>query len=234
VTAGGLLLLPAGDPMAIAALDAKTGRRCGKFQTCFAPMRQQCLMKSTATIQLHCPPAVTRSRQRFYVTAVWACSLKGQLGPLWPPTSAANHQCRARAERLPRASTKVKIADNNVEYSLLAVAMRSSGDDRDFLSRCRRFRTQANAFDKGKVMYWDTGRSGQRREKAITFSEPASLAIIAQPRTLGCTVSHTITQPRPRSPPLRTMCADRLGDAAVPYPQSAATPTRRLGHHKTP
>src|SRR5437868_343753 len=84
VTAGGLLLR--GEPDGnFVALDAKTGETLWKFQTGFGADAPAMVYEIDGDQYVAIVTGGNSIQGSAYGDAVWAFSLKGQLGPLWPP-----------------------------------------------------------------------------------------------------------------------------------------------------
>jgi quinohemoprotein ethanol dehydrogenase len=84
VTAGGLLLR--GEPDGnFVALDAKTGEVLWKFQTGFGADDPAMVYEVDGDQYIAIVTGGNSIQGSAYGDAVWACSVKGQLGPLWPP-----------------------------------------------------------------------------------------------------------------------------------------------------
>jgi len=174
-TAGGLVFR--GDPDGnLLAIDAKTGQELWRFQTGFGA---------------DAPPAVFEVNGEEYVAiatggnqgalsangdAVWAFSLKGQLGPLWPPP--APQSLAGPAGPVADGVDTIKIGDNNVEYSYGPARTRVKAGTAVTFTNVGDVPHTATAFEKGK---WDTGVLEKGQSKTVTFSEPGSYYYICAP-----------------------------------------------------
>jgi alcohol dehydrogenase (cytochrome c) len=174
-TAGGLVFR--GDPDGnFLAIDAKTGQELWRFQTGFGA---------------DAPPAVYEVNGEEYVAiatggnqgalsangdAVWAFSLKGQVGPLWPPP--APQALAGPAGPITEGVDTVNIGANNVEYSYGPARIRVKAGTAVTFANVGDVQHTATAFQKGN---WDTGVLEKGQSKTITFSEPGSYYYICAP-----------------------------------------------------
>jgi alcohol dehydrogenase (cytochrome c) len=114
VTAGGLLLR--GEPDGnFVAVDSKTGEVLSKFQTGFGADAPPMVYEVDGDQYIAIVTGGNSIQGSAYGDAVWAFSLKGQLGPLWPPPLPAHVAGPGGA--VADGVDKVKIGDNNVEYA---------------------------------------------------------------------------------------------------------------------
>jgi len=174
-TAGGVVFR--GDPDGnFLAIDAKTGQELWRFQTGFGA---------------DAPPAVYEVNGEEYVAiatggnqgalsangdAVWAFSLKGQVGPLWPPP--VPQALAGPAGPVAEGVDTVKIGDNNVEYAFWPGRMRVKAGTSVTFTNVGDTPHTATAFQNGN---WDTGVLEKGQSKTITFSEPGSYYYICAP-----------------------------------------------------
>jgi alcohol dehydrogenase (cytochrome c) len=178
VTAGGLLLR--GEPDGnFVALDAKTGETLWKFQTGFGADAPAMVYEVDGDQYIAIVTGGNSIQGSAYGDAVWTFSLKGQLGPLWPPPPPITIAGPGGA--VAEGVDKVKIADNNVEYSYWPARMRVKVGTTVTFTNVGDIPHTATAFDKGKVGNWDTGALAKGEEKAITFSEPGIHYYICTP-----------------------------------------------------
>ena len=110
--------------------------------------------------------------------AVWAFSLKGQLGPLWPPPPPLS--VAGPAGPVATADT-VNIGANNIEYSYFPSRTRVKAGTAVTFTNVGDTPHTATSFDKGKVGAWDTGVLEKGQSKTLTFSEPVSYYYICAP-----------------------------------------------------
>jgi quinohemoprotein ethanol dehydrogenase len=176
-TAGGLVFR--GDPDgSVLAIDAKTGQELWRFQTGFGA---------------DAPPAVYEVNGEEYVAiaaggnqgmlsangdAVWAFSLKGQVGPLWPPPPPLSIAGPAGPVATADA---INIGANNIEYSYFPARTRVKAGTAVTFTNVGDTPHTATSFDKGKVGVWDTGVLEKGQSKTLTFSEPGNYYYICTP-----------------------------------------------------
>src|SRR5271168_5380932 len=111
--------------------------------------------------------------------ALWAFSLKGQLGPLWPPPPPGTVAGPGGA--VADGVNKVKIGDSNVEYAYWPARTRVKAGTTLTFTNVGDIPHTATAFDKGKVGDWDTGALSKGESKQITFKEPGIYFYICAP-----------------------------------------------------
>jgi quinohemoprotein ethanol dehydrogenase len=178
VTAGGLLLR--GEPDGnFVAVDAKTGELLWKFQTGFGADAPAVVYEVDGDQYIAITAGGNSVQGSAYGDAVWAFSLKGQLGPLWPPPPPMTVAGPGGA--VAEGVDKVKIADNNVEYSYWPARARIKAGTTVTFTNVGDVPHTATAFDKGKIGNWDTGALAKGESKAITFSEPGIFYYICTP-----------------------------------------------------
>jgi alcohol dehydrogenase (cytochrome c) len=178
VTAGGLLLR--GEPDGnFVALDAKTGEVLWKFQTGFGADAPAMVYEADGDQYIAIVTGGNSIQGSAYGDAVWAFSLKGQLGPLWPPPPPQTVAGPGGA--LADGVDKVKIGDNNVEYAYWPARTRVKAGTTVTFSNVGDIPHTATAFDKGKVGNWDTGALNKGESKEIAFKEPGTYFYICTP-----------------------------------------------------
>jgi len=178
VTAGGLLLR--GEPDGnFVAVDAKSGDILWKFQTGFGADAPATVYEVDGDEYIAINTGGNSIQGSAYGDAAWAFSLKGQLGPLWPPPAPATIAGPTGA--IAEGIDKVKIADNNVEYSYWPARARIKAGTTVTFTNVGDVPHTATAFDKGKIGNWDTGALAKGESKAITFSEPGTFYYICTP-----------------------------------------------------
>jgi quinohemoprotein ethanol dehydrogenase len=178
VTAGGLLLR--GEPDGnFVAVDAKTGGVLWKFQTGFGADAPATVYEVDGDEYIAINTGGNSVQGSANGDAVWAFSLKGQLGPLWPPPPPVTVAGPGGA--VAEGVDKVKIADNNVEYSYWPARTRIKAGSTVTFTNVGDVPHTATAFDKGKIGNWDTGALAKGETKAITFSEPGIFYYICTP-----------------------------------------------------
>ena len=178
VTAGGLLLR--GEPDGnFVALDAKTGEVVWKFQTGFGADAPAMVYEVDGDQYIAIVTGGNSIQGSAYGDAVWAFSLKGQLGPLWPPPPPQTVAGPGGA--VADGADKVKIGDNNVEYAYWPARTRVKAGTTLTFTNVGDIPHTATAFDKGKVGDWDTGALNKGESKEITFKEPGTYFYICTP-----------------------------------------------------
>jgi alcohol dehydrogenase (cytochrome c) len=177
-TAGGLVFR--GEPDGnFLALDARTGQELLRFQTGFGA---------------DAPPAVYEVDGEEYVAiatggnqgmlsangdAVWVFSLKGQLGPLWPPPPPLS--VAGPAGPVMAGVDTINIGANNVEYGYFPSRTRIKAGTTVTFTNAGDIPHTATSFEKGKVGTWDTGVLEKGQSKTVTFSDPGVYYYICAP-----------------------------------------------------
>ena len=184
VTAGGLLLR--GEPDGnFVALDAKTGEVLWKFQTGFGADAPAMVYEVDGDQYIAIATGGNSIQGSAYGDAVWAFSLKGQLGPLWPPPPPQTVAGPGGA--IADGVDKVKIGDNNVEYAYWPARTRvKAGNHRD-LHQCRRHSAHGDRLRQGQGRRLGHRRSGQGRSRRKSPSRNRALISTSARRTRGCT-----------------------------------------------
>jgi len=178
VTAGGLLLR--GEPDGnFVALDTKTGEVVWKFQTGFGADAPAMVYEVDGEQYIAIVTGGNSIQGSAYGDAVWAFSLKGQLGPLWPPPPPQTVAGPGGA--VADGADKVKIGDNNVEYAYWPARTRVKAGTTLTFTNVGDIPHTATAFDKGKLGDWDTGALNKGESKEITFKEPGTYFYICTP-----------------------------------------------------
>ena len=178
VTAGGLLLR--GEPDGnFVAVDAKTGDVLWKFQTGFGADAPATVYEVAGEQYIAITTGGNSIQGSANGDAVWAFSLKGQLGPLWPPPPPATVAGPGGA--IAQGVDSVKIADNNVEYSYWPARTRVKAGTTVTFTNVGDVPHTATAFDKGKIGNWDTGALAKGEANKITFNEPGIYYYICTP-----------------------------------------------------
>ena len=177
-TAGGLVFH--GEPDGnFLAFDAKTGKELWRFQTGYGA---------------DAPPAVYEIDGEEYVAigtggnqgmlsangdAVWAFSLKGQLGPQSappPPLMVAGPAGPLRDD-----VDEVKIGANNMEYVFFPGRTKIKAGTTLTFSNAGDTPHTATSFESGKVGSWDTGVLNSGESKKITFDKAGNYFYICTP-----------------------------------------------------
>ena len=178
VTAGGLLLR--GEPDGnFVAVDAKTGDLLWKFQTGFGADAPATVYEVDGDQYIAIAAGGNSVQGSAYGDAVWAFSLKGQLGPLWPPPPPETVAGPGGA--ISEGVDKVNIGDRNVEYSYFPARIRVKAGTAVTFTNVGDVPHTATAFDKGKVGNWDTDALAKGESKAITFTDPGTYFYICTP-----------------------------------------------------
>src|SRR5712691_9963833 len=112
-TAGGLVFH--GEPDGnILAHDAKTGDELWRFQTGFGAEAPPVVYEVDGDQYIAIAAGGNTITGSAYGDAVWVFSLKGQLGPLWPPPPPST--VAAPTGPIAEGVDTIKIGDNNMEY----------------------------------------------------------------------------------------------------------------------
>jgi alcohol dehydrogenase (cytochrome c) len=177
-TAGGLVFR--GEPDGnFLAVNAKTGEELWRFQSGFGA---------------DAPPAVYEVDGEEYVAiatggnqgmlsangdTVWVFSLKGQLGPLWPPPPPQS--VAGPAGPVAAGVDTINVGANNIEYSYFPGRTRIKAGTTVTFTNVGDTPHTATSFEKGKVGNWDTGVLEKGQSKTVTFSEPGTYYYICTP-----------------------------------------------------
>jgi quinohemoprotein ethanol dehydrogenase len=174
-TAGGLVFR--GDPDGnFLAINAKTGEELWRFQTGFGADAPPAVYEVDGEEYVAIATGGNQSQLSANGDAVWVFSLKGQLGPLWPPP--VPQSLAGPAGPIANGVDTVKIGDNNVEYSYGPARTRVKAGTAITFTNVGDVQHTATAFQKGN---WDTGALEKGQSKAITFSEPGTYYYICAP-----------------------------------------------------
>jgi quinohemoprotein ethanol dehydrogenase len=174
-TAGGLVFR--GDPDGnFLAINAKTGEELWRFQTGFGADAPPAVYQIDGEEHVAIATGGNQSQLSANGDAVWVFSLKGQLGPLWPPP--VPQSLAGPAGPIANGVDTVKIGDNNVEYSYGPARTRVKAGTKITFTNVGDVQHTATAFQKGN---WDTGALEKGQSKAITFSEPGTYYYICAP-----------------------------------------------------
>ena len=188
VTAGGLVFR--GEPDGnFLALDAKTGEELWRFQTGFGADAPPVVYEVDGEQYVAIATGGNVTQGSAYGDAVWAFSLKGQVGPLWPPpppaTLAGPLWIYSRWPAVLMASipivtgvVTVKAGDNNKEYTYSPARIRIQAGTTVTFTNVGELNHTATAFPKHE---WDTGDLASGDSKAITFTQPGIYYYICTP-----------------------------------------------------
>jgi len=111
--------------------------------------------------------------------AVWTFSLKGQLGPLWPPPPPDT--VAGPTGPIAEGEDKVKIGDNNVEYAYFPRRTRVKAGTTVTFTNAGDTPHTATAFENGKFGGWDIGVLNSGESKTVNFDKPGSYYYICTP-----------------------------------------------------
>jgi quinohemoprotein ethanol dehydrogenase len=175
VSAGGLVFR--GDPDGnFLAIDAKTGEELWRFQTGFGADAPAILYEVDGNEYVAIATGGNSLGGSAYGDAVWAFSLKGQLGPLWPPPPPP--KVAGPGGPIAQGIDTIKIGDRNVEYSYFPARTRIKAGTSVTFTNVGDIPHTATAI---KQAQWDTGVLEKGQSKAITFSEPGTYYYICAP-----------------------------------------------------
>src|SRR5947209_13864421 len=104
---------------------------------------------------------------RSYGDAVWVFSLKGQLGPLWPPPPPQT--IAGPVGPIAPGVDSVKIGDQNVEYSYWPARTRIKVGTTVTFTNVGDIPHDASSMKQGE---WTTGALAKGESKTVTFSKP--------------------------------------------------------------
>ncbi|PYN84509.1 MAG: quinonprotein alcohol dehydrogenase [Candidatus Rokuibacteriota bacterium] len=188
VTAGGLVFR--GEPDGnLLALDAKTGKELWRFQTGFGADAPPVVYEVDGEQYVAIATGGNRLQGSAYGDAVWAFSLKGQLGPLWPPpppsTVGGPSGLPQRWPGILMASkpietgvVTVKIGANNEEYSFSPVRIQITAGTTITFTNLGNQIHNATPYLKPE---WDTGDLATGESKAISFTRPGVYYYLCTP-----------------------------------------------------
>jgi alcohol dehydrogenase (cytochrome c) len=175
VTASGLLFR--GDPDGnFLAIDAKTGEVLWRFQTGFGADAPAVLFEIDGDEYVAIATGGNSLGGTAYGDAVWSFSLKGQLGPLWPPPPPSN--VAGPAGPIAQGADTIKIGDNNEEYRYWPGRTRVKAGTSVTFTNVGDIPHTATELKAAK---WDTGVLEKGQSKTVTFSEPGSYYYICAP-----------------------------------------------------
>jgi len=174
-TAGGLVFR--GDPDGnFLAINAKTGEELWRFQTGFGADAPPAVYEVDGEEYVAIATGGNQSMLSANGDAVWVFSLKGQLGPLWPPP--VPQSLAGPAGPVADGADKINIGANNVEYSYGPARTRVKTGTAVTFTNVGDTPHTATAFEKGN---WDTGVLEKGQSKTLTFTEPGSFYYICTP-----------------------------------------------------
>jgi alcohol dehydrogenase (cytochrome c) len=175
VTAGGLIFR--GEPDGnFLAIDAKSGKELWRFQTGFGADAPPVIYEVDGEQFVAIATGGNQLQGSAYGDAVWSFSLKGQLGPLWPPPPPQT-VAGPTGPIIADADT-VRMGANNVEYSFGPARVRIKAGTTVTFTNVGDLPHSATSMDRGK---WDTGVLVKGASKAITFAQPGNYFYICLP-----------------------------------------------------
>jgi alcohol dehydrogenase (cytochrome c) len=175
VTAGGLVFR--GEPDGnFLALDAKSGKELWRFQTGFGADAPPVIYEVDGEQYVAIATGGNQLQGSAYGDAVWAFSLKGQLGPLWPPPPPAT--AAGPIGPIFANVDTVRMGAGNVEYSFGPARIRIKAGSTVTFINAGDLPHSATSMDRGK---FDTGVLVKGESKAITFSQPGNYFYICLP-----------------------------------------------------
>jgi quinohemoprotein ethanol dehydrogenase len=174
-TAGGLVFH--GEPDGnILAFDAKTGEVLWRFQTGFGAEAPPVVYEVDGDQYIAIAAGGNQMTGSAYGDAVWVFSMKGQLGPLWPPPAPSS--VAGPTGPVAEGVDKVNIGDNNVEYAYWPARTRIKAGSTVTFTNVGDIPHTATDVKQAK---WDTGALAKGESKAVTFSEPGIYYYICTP-----------------------------------------------------
>ena len=175
VTAGGLVFR--GEPDGnFLAIDAKTGQELWRFQTGFGADAPPVIYEVDGEQFVVIATGGNQLQGSANGDAVWAFSLKGQLGPLWPPPPPPT--VAGPVGPIATGVDTIKMGGNNVEYSFVPARVRIKAGSTLNFTNVGDLPHGATAWQEGN---WDTGVVPAGLSKSITFTEPGVYYYICAP-----------------------------------------------------
>ena len=173
VTAGGLVFR--GEPDGnFLALDAKTGKELWRFQTGFGADAPPVAYEVDG--EQYIATGGNQLQGSAYGDAVWAFSLKGQLGPLYPPPPPQT--VAGPTGPIAAGVDAIKIGAGNVEYSFAPARVRIKTGTAVTFTNVGDLPHSATSMERGK---WDTGVLPKGGTATITFAQPGNYYYICLP-----------------------------------------------------
>jgi alcohol dehydrogenase (cytochrome c) len=175
VTAGGLVFR--GEPDgSFLALDAKNGTELWRFQTGFGADAPPVVYEVDGEQYVAIATGGNQLQGSSYGDAVWSFSLKGQLGPLWPPPPPPT--VAGPVGPVAAGADTVKIGDNNVEYAFWPARNRIKAGTTVTFTNVGDIPHDATSLVQGE---WTTGALAKGESKAVTFNKPGIHYFICSP-----------------------------------------------------
>src|SRR5213594_4432019 len=175
VTAGGLVFR--GEPDGnFLAIDAKTGKELWRFQTGFGADAPPVVYEVDGEQFVVIATGGNQLQGSANGDAVWAFSLKGQLGPLWPPPPPPT--VAGPVGPIIANVDTVRMGAGNVEYSFGPARIRIKTGTTVTFTNVGDLPHSATSMERGK---WDTGVLVKGGTKAITFNQPGNYFYVCLP-----------------------------------------------------
>jgi len=160
----------------IAAYSTETGEELWRFQTGFGADAPPVIYEVDGEQFVAIATGGNQLQGSAYGDAVWAFSLKGQLGPLWPPPPPPT--VAGPIGPIASGVSTVRMGGINGEYSFVPSRVRvKKGDSLTFIN-VGDLPHGATAWQKGE---WDTGVLPKGDQKSITFNQPGNYYYICLP-----------------------------------------------------
>jgi alcohol dehydrogenase (cytochrome c) len=176
VTAGGLVLR--GEPDGnFLALDAKTGQELFRFQTGFGADAPPVVYEVDGEEFIAIATGGNQMQGSAYGDAVWTFSLKGQLGPLWPPP--APQTVAGPIGPIASGVNAIKIGANNTEYSFAPARTRIKSGTTVSFTNVGDIPHDATALQQQNG--FSTGVMAKGETKSVTFDKPGVYYYICTP-----------------------------------------------------
>ena len=184
VTAGGLVFR--GEPDGnFLALDAKTGEELWRFQTGFGADAPPVIYEVDGEQFVAIATGGNQLQGSAYGDAVWVFSLKGQLGPLWPPPPPST--VAGPTGPIATGVDTVKMGSINVEYSFVPSRVRIKAGTSLTFTNVGDLPHNAVAWEKRD---WDTGLLPSGGTTKVTFDKPGVYYYICHAASVDVWAGH--------------------------------------------
>jgi alcohol dehydrogenase (cytochrome c) len=160
----------------IVAVDAKTGVVLWKFQTGFGADAPAVVYEVDGDQYIAIATGGNLLQGSAYGDAVWAFSLNGQLGPLWPPPPPST--IVGPVGPIAEGVAKVNIGFNNLEFSYFPARTKLKAGTTVTFTNVGDIPHTATAYRQGN---WDTGPLAKGESREIKFTEPGTYYYICTP-----------------------------------------------------
>jgi len=175
VTAGGLLFR--GEPDGnFLALDARTGQELWRFQTGFGADAPPVVYEVDGEQFVAIAAGGNQLQGSAYGDAVWVFSLKGHLGPLWPPPPPST--VAGPVGPIATGVDTIKMGSINVEYSFVPGRVRIKAGTTLTFNNVGDLPHNAVAWQNRE---WDTGMLPAGGKATVTFDKPGVYYYICTP-----------------------------------------------------